>query len=46
MDIKDMNIKIYADGADVDSMLKAKEEGLVTGFTINPTFMRKAVVTS
>ena len=46
MDIKDMNIKIFADGADADSMLKAKEEGIVKGFTTNPTLMRKAGVKS
>ncbi|MCD4668984.1 MAG: transaldolase [Actinomycetia bacterium] len=46
MDIKDMNIKIFADGADADSMLRAKEEGIVKGFTTNPTLMRKAGVKS
>ncbi|TET09984.1 MAG: transaldolase [Candidatus Atribacteria bacterium] len=46
MNIEDMNIKIFADGADVHSMLKAKEEGIVKGFTTNPTLMRKAGVKS
>ncbi len=46
MNIKDLNIKIFADGADASSMLKAKEEGFVKGFTTNPTLMRKAGVKS
>jgi transaldolase len=39
-------IKIFADGADVGFMLRARQEGLVSGFTTNPTLMRKAGVAS
>ena len=40
-----MNIKIYADGADINNMLKAYEKGVVSGFTTNPTLMRKSGIT-
>lgn len=39
-----MRIKIFADGADINEMLRAHEEGLVQGFTTNPTLMRKSGV--
>ncbi len=42
MNTEEMKIKIFADGADVGSMLKAKEEGFVKGFTTNPTLMKRA----
>ncbi len=38
-------IKLYADGANLTDMLTAYREGLVQGFTTNPTLMRKAGVT-
>jgi len=38
-------IDLYADGAVVEEMLAASAEGLVAGFTTNPTLMRKAGVT-
>lgn len=44
MNIKDLKIKIFADGADIESMLKAKEAGIVKGFTTNPSLMKKAGV--
>lgn len=36
-----LNIKIFADGANKDEMIKAYKEGLVKGFTTNPTLMKK-----
>lgn len=42
--IKDLKIKIFADGADVSEMKQAYKQGLVKGFTTNPTLMRKAGV--
>ena len=39
------NIAIYADGADVRDMIAARDAGIVTGFTTNPTLMRKSGVT-
>ena len=39
-----LNIKIYADGADLAGMLKMYDDPLIKGFTTNPTLMRKAGV--
>ena len=39
-----LGIDIYADGAVVAEMLAARAEGVVKGFTTNPTLMRKAGV--
>lgn len=40
-----LNVKIYADGAVLDDMLSAYESGFVSGFTTNPSLMKKAGVT-
>ncbi len=40
----DLNVKVFADGADRDSMLESYANPLVSGFTTNPTLMRKAGV--
>jgi transaldolase len=37
-----MKIKLFQDGADLAAMTKARGQGLVSGFTTNPTLMRKA----
>lgn len=37
-----MNIKIFADGADLTSIRKLYEDPRIKGFTTNPTLMRKA----
>lgn len=42
--MKNLKIKIYADGADLNSMLKEYDKGLVKGFTTNPSLMKKAGV--
>jgi transaldolase len=42
--LKQFNIKLYADGADLKEMIGAYNEGIVSGFTTNPTLMRKAGV--
>ena len=39
--IKDLKIKIFADGADIKAMVEAYKEGIVKGFTTNPTLMKK-----
>ena len=39
-------IKIYADGAVLEDMLDAYNNGYAEGFTTNPTLMKKAGVTS
>src|SRR5438477_8287654 len=38
----DLNIKIFADGADKDGMFDMYRNPLIKGFTTNPTLMRKA----
>lgn len=38
-------LKIFADGADLDSLLTLAQESWITGFTTNPTLMRKAGIT-
>lgn len=40
--IKDLNTKIYADGADLNSMLEEYNKGIVSGFTTNPSLMKAA----
>ena len=40
-----LKIKVFADGADLDEMLRLVNNPLVKGFTTNPTLMRKAGVT-
>jgi len=37
-----MKIKIYGDGADLKSILKARDEGIIDGVTTNPTLMKAA----
>ncbi len=41
-DLKDL--KIFADGADREAILKLREDPLIRGFTTNPTLMRSAGV--
>lgn len=40
--VGDLKVKIFADGANKDEMLKAHQQGMVKGFTTNPTLMKKA----
>ncbi|VWL85682.1 transaldolase [Oceanivirga miroungae] len=40
-----MSVKIFADGANIEEMLKMYESGLVSGFTTNPSLMKKGGVT-
>lgn len=44
--LKQFNIKLYADGADLDGMIEEYKKGIVSGFTTNPTLMKKAGVKS
>ena len=45
-DIKALNIKIFADGADLTGMIEMASKPYISGFTTNPTLMRKAGVTN
>ncbi len=42
---KDLKIKIFADGANSGEMKKAYTAGIISGFTTNPTLMKKDGVT-
>jgi transaldolase len=46
MGVLDLRVKLFQDGAELVSMIAAKKAGLVSGFTTNPTLMRKAGVTN
>lgn len=39
-------IKLFADGADLDGMIEEYRRGIASGFTTNPTLMKKAGVRS
>jgi transaldolase len=39
---KDLRIKIFQDGADLTAMIAASKGGVISGFTTNPSLMRKA----
>jgi transaldolase len=41
----DLHVEIYADGADIEQMKETYKEGRVTGFTTNPSLMKKAGIT-
>ena len=43
--INDMKVKIFADGADLDSIKKLDKNKNISGFTTNPSLMKKAGVT-
>ena len=40
--VSDLKIKIFADGADHDSLMSLYAQPYIRGFTTNPTLMRKA----
>jgi len=40
--IENLKVKVFADGADLDSMMALAENPLIKGFTTNPTLMKKA----
>jgi len=44
LSIEELKVKIFADGADLDSILKLNQLPYIKGFTTNPTLMRKAEV--
>ena len=45
MRIADLKVKLFADGADRAEMLRHYANPLISGFTTNPTLMRKAGIT-
>lgn len=40
-----LDIELYADGAVITDMVDAKNKGIVSGFTTNPSLMKKAGIT-
>ena len=44
--IPGFKIKLFADGADLNGMVEEYKKGIVSGFTTNPTLMKKAGVKS
>ena len=40
--LESLQVKIFADGADFDGIMKMYANPLIKGFTTNPTLMRKA----
>jgi len=42
--VKDLKVKLFADGADINMISRMAENPLIKGFTTNPTLMRKAGV--
>jgi transaldolase len=42
--VDNLKVKIFADGADFDGIVAMRKNPLVSGFTTNPTLMRKAGV--
>ena len=45
-EIKDLNIKLFADGADLEGILNLNNDPLIKGFTTNPTLMKAAGITN
>jgi transaldolase len=43
--LANMNVKIFADGADLDGILALADDARISGFTTNPTLMWKAGLT-
>ena len=43
--VAELRVKIFADGADLASMIELARNPLISGFTTNPTLMHKAGVT-
>ncbi|MGL5244419.1 MAG: transaldolase [Sarcina sp.] len=42
--LENLNIKIFADGANLEGMVEEYNKGIVSGFTTNPSLMKKAGV--
>ena len=43
--LKELRVKLFADGADIDVIQEMAANPMIKGFTTNPTLMRKAGVT-
>lgn len=45
MDVNDLTIKVYEDGAEIEKMRAASQQAFVKGFTTNPSLLKQAGVT-
>jgi transaldolase len=45
-DLRSMRIKIFADGADLDGIVRLAKDPSISGFTTNPTLMRQSGVSN
>ena len=43
--MNDLGIKIYADGAEINEIIKMSNDNFIDGFTTNPTLMAKLGIT-
>ncbi len=43
--LEQLNVKVFADGADLEGMLELYDNPYIKGFTTNPTLMRKSGIT-
>jgi transaldolase len=43
---RDLSVKVFADGADLDSIVRLAADPRISGFTTNPTLMNKAGLTN
>lgn len=43
---RDLTVKVFADGADLDSIVRLAADPRISGFTTNPTLMHKAGLTN
>lgn len=46
MNLSDLSVKLFADGADLNNILELKNKPFIKGFTTNPTLMRQSGVLS
>lgn len=46
MELAELNVKLYADGARVSDIIEVKSKFPISGFTTNPSLMRKAGATN
>ena len=46
MKLDKLKVKIFADGADIDSINKLNSKNFIKGFTTNPTLMKKAGISN
>ena len=46
MKVENLNIKLFADGADLKNIIELNNKSYIQGFTTNPTLMRQSGVSS